>query len=72
VSTWTEDDYICIEFRDNGRGYPDDVLSKNKENVGLHLVRQIVQDTLRGKVKLSNRDGASTMMMIKTEEVSRT
>jgi PAS domain S-box-containing protein len=72
VTAWTEGDNICIEFRDNGRGYPDDVLMKNRENVGLHLVKQIVQETLRGKVKLSNRNGAVAMIIIKTEEVSRT
>ncbi len=47
-----------IEFRDDGPGFPDDVLRLERHNVGLYLVKLLVRDDLRGDVTLHNDGGA--------------
>jgi two-component sensor histidine kinase len=49
---------IMLEYRDNGPGFPSEVLCGERENVGLHLVRMLSRHDLRGKIDLSNRGGA--------------
>lgn len=49
-----------FEFRDNGPGYPPDVLSLDRFNVGLYLVQTIVRDDLQGDLALCNDQGAVT------------
>ncbi|MGE5314255.1 MAG: PAS domain S-box protein [Acidobacteriota bacterium] len=72
ISFWMEEEMICIEFSDNGAGFPRGTIAAGDEHVGLHLVGQLVGETLRGKVKYINRNGAVTMMSIHVEEESRT
>jgi two-component sensor histidine kinase len=47
-----------IEFRDDGPGFPDDVLRLERHNVGLYLVKLLVRDDLRGDCTLHNDGGA--------------
>ncbi len=47
-----------IEFRDDGPGFPDDVLRLDRHNVGLYLVKLLVRDDLRGDYTLHNDGGA--------------
>ena len=72
VQVTPEDSMIRIEYRDNGSGYPPEVLSGEHCNVGLRLVHQLTVETLRGSVELSNQEGAVTTLRIKIEETSRT
>ncbi len=50
-------DVVC-EFRDDGPGYPQDVLQMGRHNIGFDLVHNIVRNGLRGTLTLQNADGA--------------
>jgi PAS domain S-box-containing protein len=68
VTFRTEKDFICVEFRDNGRGYPSAVVENGKHHVGLRLVHQLVEGTLDGNVRLMNQGGAVAELRIRCEE----
>jgi PAS domain S-box-containing protein len=51
---------VCCELRDDGPGYPADVLRLERYNVGLYLAQSIVNESLHGKLTLRNQDGAVT------------
>jgi two-component sensor histidine kinase len=62
----TEDeDTVQFEFRDDGPGYPDDVLQLERHNVGLYLIQTLVQSGLQGELNLHNDGGAVTMIEFK-------
>ena len=63
---------IRLEYRDDGPGYPEAVLKGGAGGVGLNLVRQLVCETLRGTLNLSNEDGAVAVLCIKTENPRQT
>jgi len=50
--------YGLIEFRDNGPGFPNDVLAGEREDIGLHLVRATIVQEMKGKLVLHNEAGA--------------
>jgi hypothetical protein len=47
-----------VEFRDDGPGYPADVLRLERHNVGFDLVQNIVRKSLLGELSLYNDPGA--------------
>jgi two-component sensor histidine kinase len=53
-----EDKTVLFEFRDNGPGFPEEVLRSKRQNVGLYLVQNIVSGDMRGEIKLDNDQGA--------------
>lgn len=55
-------DLIEFVFRDNGPGYPVEVLEQKQYNIGLDLIRSLVRDSLRGEVTLANDGGAKTII----------
>jgi PAS domain S-box-containing protein len=55
-----EKNQIEFELRDNGSGYPPDVLNWERHGVGLELVQNIVRRNLHGDVSLHNDQGAVT------------
>jgi PAS domain S-box-containing protein len=63
---------IRLEYRDDGPGYPPEVLRQERLSVGLTLVRDLTTETLRGQLTLANEAGAVTVLEIKTEEINRT
>ncbi|MDX1520606.1 MAG: GAF domain-containing protein [Anaerolineae bacterium] len=65
-----EHDTICVKFCDDGPGYAEDVLSGKKHSVGLYLINNIVHNELRGRVKLSNQNGAVTCIYFKSHKKS--
>jgi PAS domain S-box-containing protein len=68
----TDDAGTTICFRDNGPGYPTDVLENKRTNVGLKLIRDVVKTTLGSTVELENDDGAKTTIRLRPEEETRT
>jgi PAS domain S-box-containing protein len=72
VGAGMEGAIICLEYWDDGPGYPEAVLNEGGGNVGMHLVRQLVSETLRGTVDFSNKDGAVAVLRIKTEDTRHT
>jgi GAF domain-containing protein len=51
---------VTLRFRDDGPGWPQDVLRGERESVGLRLVRLTVRSPLRGFLALDNDGGAVT------------
>jgi two-component sensor histidine kinase len=51
---------VTLKFRNDGPGWPDDVLQGQRKSVGLHLVRINVRSPLRGEVRFHNDAGAAT------------
>jgi two-component sensor histidine kinase len=50
---------LHIRCRDDGPGYPEEVLRSARTDVGLHLVRAFVEGQLEGTLHLSNTPGAT-------------
>ena len=63
-----EDGAVGLEFRDDGPGYPEDVLRLERHRVGFDLIRNIVRKSLRGKLSLHNENGAVTVIRIESKE----
>lgn len=72
LQAWRQAGMIGIEYRDDGPGYPGDVLRFERLNAGLRLIRQLVTETLRGKLTLASQDGAFTTMSVRVEARNRT
>jgi two-component sensor histidine kinase len=72
VHACAEGDDIRIEYRDDGPGYPEHIIRRERETVGMRLVNQLVTETLRGRLELASDGGAVTIMRIKVEEKERT
>jgi two-component sensor histidine kinase len=53
---------VHFEFRDNGPGFPEDVLKLERYNVGLYLIETIVRNSLNGELTLRNEHGAVTVI----------
>lgn len=55
-----EDKLILFEFRNSGPGYPPEVLSLERHNVGMYLIQNLVHKGLHGQINLHNEGGAVT------------
>ena len=62
---------VQIVFRDNGPGYPQDMIEKNfsRASIGFDLILGIVTESLRGNVQLGNDNGAVTTVTFKNKDV---
>ncbi len=67
VSITVDDGMVRLEFRDDGPGFPENVLHWRHYNVGMGLVRNLMQRTLGGQVLLSNHDGAVVTLVFRNE-----
>jgi PAS domain S-box-containing protein len=63
---------IMLRYRDNGPGYPPDVLANERSDIGLKLITEMVTKSLGGSIVLSNDDGAVATLRIRSEEEDRT
>jgi PAS domain S-box-containing protein len=59
---------VRLEYHDDGPGYPGEVLRRERGNVGLELLHNLVRDSLRGDVQLRNDAGAVTTIHFKVKE----
>lgn len=66
------DGAIVIEYRDDGPGYPPEVLKFEGIKAGLVLLRELVTNPLQGSLQLLSDNGAVTVMSIRAEERHRT
>jgi two-component sensor histidine kinase len=62
-----EDDTVLFEFRDDGPGYPEEVLQLERQDVGLDLVQNVVRKGLRGELSLHNDHGAVAVIQFKAK-----
>jgi len=67
-----DDGTIFCQYRDDGPGYPDEVLRMEQYGVGIYLINRIVTMTLQGQLTLANEGGAVTTMRFATEERNST
>ena len=69
VSFSQDDTHITMRYCDDGPGYPEAMLKEDfaKAHVGFELIHGIVTESLRGKVQLSNQNGAATTIIFKKE-----
>ncbi len=58
ISITRADGNAVLVFRDNGPGYPAEVLARQSTGVGLGLVRSLATRNLRGQLVLRNEAGA--------------
>lgn len=65
VGIASEDNHIELTYRDDGPGYPEATLSLQHQTVGLYLIKSLVQNDLHGELKLSNDQGAVTLIRFK-------
>jgi PAS domain S-box-containing protein len=59
-------EWVVFEYRDSGDGYPPAALEA-KGGLGLGLLHEIVEGTLRGTMRLFNEGGAVTEIRIRAE-----
>ena len=58
VRTELDGETVVLEFRDDGPGYPEEMLQSERSSVGFDLIRNIVRQNLRGDLELYNDRGA--------------
>ena len=58
---------VLFEFRDNGPGYPEEVLQLERYGVGFDLIWNIVHKGLRGELSLHNDHGAVAVLQFRAE-----
>lgn len=72
VNIETNGDFIRLEYRDDGPGFPTDILQRQRQGVGLNLLHQLAAGAFRGTLTLHNDRGAVAVLSIKAEEIHRT
>ncbi len=60
IAAQYEDDreIITMTYRDDGPGYPPEVLDREQYHIGLYLAQRLVQSSLQGQLSLTNQEGA--------------
>jgi PAS domain S-box-containing protein len=58
---------VLLEYKDDGPGYPQDVLRQERRGVGLYLIEILVHHTLNGSLTLANDGGAVTTIRFEAE-----
>ncbi len=67
-----ESGFVTVCYRDNGPGFPAEVLAGTRSNIGQALIRQLVTESLQGDLALTNEAGATVRIRIRPEEPQRT
>ncbi len=66
-----ENNIICFEFRDNGRGYPEAILNLDQRqfSIGFNLIQNVVCQNLGGSLVVHNDNGAVAVIKFKPEAI---
>ncbi len=72
VTILSDNSNVKITFRDDGPGYPDNVLKKDlsSANIGFDLIFGIVNQSMNGTVELENRNGAVAAITFENELIN--
>ncbi len=62
-----DDDTVLFEFRDDGPGYPEEVLRLECHNVGFDLIQTLVRNGLRGRLALHNDHGGVAVIRFEAQ-----
>ena len=67
-------DIITLTFRDNGRGYPPEILQQRSQpgHIGFDLLTSIVRKNLSGECRFFNDDGAVSEIIFKPDVLTET
>ncbi len=60
VDITQQEESITLIYRDDGPGYPEDVVNLERHDVGLEIIQKITQRNLHGDLALRNDGGAVT------------
>jgi two-component sensor histidine kinase len=60
-------DTVLFEFRNDGPGYPEEVLQLERHSVGFDLIQDIVHGGLGGELELHNDQGAVAIVRFPAE-----
>ena len=60
-----DDRETTIIFKDNGPGWPEEVIKGERSGTGLRLIRNYIRSTLKGKMELLNDNGAAIAITFK-------
>lgn len=60
---------ISINYRDNGSGFPGEVLRMEKSGLGIDIIRNMVSKNLQGELTMANDAGAITEITFTENEV---
>ena len=63
-----KNDTIRLEYRDDGPGYPEEILQQEDYSVGMYLIQTLVRDGLHGVLSLNNDRGAVTVIEFKPDD----
>ena len=66
----SDGDTVSFKFRDDGPGYPEDVLRLERHSAGFELIQNIVRRSLRGGLSLYNDQGAVAIIQFEFETES--
>ncbi len=59
---------VAFEYKDDGPGYPANVLNTGQHNLGIYLIKTIVTNGLRGEVALRNDQGSIATIHFPAEQ----
>jgi len=62
-----DDGFIAFEFRDDGPGYPPEVLSMERYDIGIQVTQALTQNELQGSLTMHNDGGAVTTIRLKSQ-----
>jgi len=68
IAITRDSEKVCLEFRDNGPGYPASVLSLKSEEP-LYLIKTLVRSLPEGELSLYNKGGAVTVIRFVLSEI---
>jgi len=63
----TDDEFIVLEFRDDGPGYPPEVISLEQYDIGIQITQALTRNDLKGTLMLGNNNGAVTTIRFKSD-----